>query len=342
MTTKLGVCAACALLVGALVGLSGCKSEGGRAATGAAAADPPAGVAAADPAKPAEEAKHIDAFGVVKPRATHAIVLEFPATLEQRVVSEGERVRRGQVLFRFSSARHDAEIEAKSYELAAARLELERANRGLQKARDELSAARDEEARAQQDLGDKQRLLAAGAVPRREVEEAERTLRLRQQSVRELARALEEYEGEDNSLDTQKRKTAIVEQELTRLQAQSARPYLAGSAVVCDVREGVVAEIGYAEGDIITSERKLCAIIDLDSVVVEANVPEEFVKDVRIGSRATVVPVADNAREYEGRVTRISSQAVKSNGETVVPTEITLSARDAFLLPGFNVDVGVY
>jgi hypothetical protein len=67
--------------------------------------------------------------------------------------------------------------------------------------------------------------------------------------------------------------------------------------------------------------------------------PEEFIKDVTIGGKAAAVPVADNARSYEGKVTRVSNLAVKVNGETVIPVEITLAARDGFLLPNFNVDV---
>jgi hypothetical protein len=41
-------------------------------------------------------------------------------------------------------------------------------------------------------------------------------------------------------------------------------------------------------------------------------------------------------------VVRISNLAVKNNGETVVPVEITLAARDGFLVPNFNVDVSIY
>ncbi len=176
--------------------------------------------------------KQIDAFGIVKAKTTHSIVLEFPAVLRQKLVSEGQRAQRTKI--------------------------------------------------------------------------------------------------------------AVVEAELERLQEQSNRAYISNDAIVCDVRVGVVSEIGYVEGDLISRERPLCNIIDLDSIIVEASIPEEFIAALKIGSTATVVPIADNARSYEGTVSRIASLATKNNGETVVPVEITLDTGDGFLLPNFNVDVSIH
>jgi HlyD family secretion protein len=308
--------------------------------------DPPVAAAAgslsARGAGTASGGTHIDAFGIVMPKTTHAIFLEFPAVLEEKAVSEGQRVRRGDVLFRLSREEYDAQVESKDYELMMARLELKKADAAVQRLQEDLTAARDDEEEARKDLADREGLLSMGVESRSGVEESRRTLRTRQQAVRELETSLEEYGGSDvNSREAQRAKIAILEGERDRLAALSDRPYIAGGAVVCDVREGVVSEIGYDEGDHVSAGKKLCSVIDLDSIVVEAGIPEEFIKDVRIGSAATVVPVADNARSYEGKVTRISSLAVKNNGETVVTVEITLTGRDGFLLPNFNVDVSI-
>jgi hypothetical protein len=34
--------------------------------------------------------------------------------------------------------------------------------------------------------------------------------------------------------------------------------------------------------------------------------------------------------------------AIKTNGETAIPVEIALSAKDDFLLPNFNMDVTIF
>jgi HlyD family secretion protein len=294
-------------------------------------------------AGPTADAKHVDAFGIVKAKTSHALFLEFPAVLEKKLVAEGQRVRQGEALFRFSREEYDALVANKSYELTMVRLELGRSVLAQEKLRGDLEAAQADVDKAQKDLSDKEKMLSLGAVSRSDVEELQRALKARQQNVRDLARSLEEYDGSDvSSLEALKAKISIVEAELERLKEQSGRAYISDGAIVCDVRNGVVSEIGYAEGDFITKAKKLCSIIDLDGIIVEANIPEEFIKDVKIGSAADVVPIADNARTYKGKVTRISSLAVKYNGETVIPVEITLTGMDGFLLPNFNVDVSIY
>jgi multidrug resistance efflux pump len=327
-----------ALLVACILFQSGCGKKDPPTGTGIGT-----GTASTGGSAPAAEAKHIDAFGIVKPKITHTIFLEFPAVLEKKLVAEGQKVWRGEALFRLSSREYDARVNSKRHELTMARLELKKAGLDVKKLQEDLQAAQDDADKAQKDLRDKEELFSMGAASKSDVEETQRTLKARQQKVRDLTRSLEEYNGSDvNSLEAQGAKIAIIEEELERLRDQSDRPYISNNTIVCDVREGVVSEIGYAEGDFISRDKKLCSIIDLDSIIVEANVPEEFIKDVRIGSKAVVVPVADNARSYEGKVTRISSQAMKNNGETVIPVEITLGSRDGFLLPNFNVDVSIY
>jgi multidrug resistance efflux pump len=326
------------VLAGVVLLVAGCgkKNESAPPAVGTVAA-PPKGTG------PAADAKHVDAFGIVKAKTAHTILLEFPAVFEKKLVSEGQKVRRGDVLFLFSRPEYDAQVKSKGYELTTARLELKQASFDVQKLQEELEIAQDDAEKAQKDLGDRERMFSIGATSRSDVEESQRTVKTRQQKIRELTRSLEQYNTSDvNSLEALKTKIALVEEELARLKEQSNRPYISNETIVCDVREGVVSEIGYTEGDFISKEKKLCSVIDLDSIIVEANVPEEFIKDVTIGSKAAVVPVADNARSYEGKVTRISNLAVKNNGETVIPVEITLAARDGFLLPNFNVDVSIY
>ena len=68
---------------------------------------------------------------------------------------------------------------------------------------------------------------------------------------------------------------------------------------------------------------------------------EEFIKDVRLGANVEIVPVADKARLYKGKVISISKKAIEQNGETIIPVEISIENNDSFLLPNFNVDVKI-
>ena len=79
----------------------------------------------------------------------------------------------------------------------------------------------------------------------------------------------------------------------------------------------------------------------LNSLLVESNVPEEFIKDVKIGSMVTIIPQADKSKEYSGKVTYISNNAEDKNGETTVLVEISIDNNDGFLMPNFNVNLEI-
>ena len=104
---------------------------------------------------------------------------------------------------------------------------------------------------------------------------------------------------------------------------------------------GIVTEINCFEGDVLHPGQKLVSIIDLDSLKVEGDVPEEFIKNIGLYKEVTIIPLAYPDREYKGRVVYISSLAVIKKGETVVPVLISLTDNDGHLLPNFNVDIEI-
>ena len=144
---------------------------------------------------------------------------------------------------------------------------------------------------------------------------------------------------EATNLEIQKRQIAAYEQELGQLMSRSQFPYIDGNRIVSDVENGIVREIKGTEGDVVATGVALIEILDLDSLVVNARVPEEFVKDIEPASIALIKPLADTDREYTGRVSRISGMAVSRNGETVVDVTLEILDHDGFLIPNFNVDI---
>lgn len=81
--------------------------------------------------------------------------------------------------------------------------------------------------------------------------------------------------------------------------------------------------------------------MNLDTLIVEAEVSEEFIKDVQIGAEAKILPLADSTKEYKGKVLKIADMGIEKNGETVVLVEISIENKDTFLRPNFNVDVEI-
>ncbi len=132
-----------------------------------------------------------------------------------------------------------------------------------------------------------------------------------------------------------------LESDLASMKQKLGKSYIRSGSIVCDIADGVVYDIGYVQGDSVSHEKKLLSIMDLDSTIVEANIPEEFIKDINVGAAAEITPQADKSRKYTGKVLSISDKAVLKNGETTVPVRISIDNRDDFLLPDFNVDVSI-
>lgn len=117
------------------------------------------------------------------------------------------------------------------------------------------------------------------------------------------------------------------------------KQHIKDNQIICDLEKAVIYDIQYIDGDIIDPTLKAFSIASLNDLIVEANVVEDFIKDVQIGAIVRISPIADRGREYEGKVTYISNMAFEQNGETVVPVRISVENIDHFLIPNYNVDV---
>lgn len=309
------------------------------------------------------ERPSIEAFGLVKPTEVMNINIDFPARVRRLYVQEGEKVTLGQPLLALEVEEYRTEIRATEYELQLARHELkqieseiarlstkitEKEKQLVQESAYELSQIKSDLRKAQQDLATKKALLKVNAIPAEEVASLEKTVVDLSRSYAHI-RTEKETELKDlkaeltlNGLGIQKERVKLLEAKLEMLRKKLDQSFIRNDELISNLANGVVSAIGYAEGDLITAERKIFSIINLDSLIVKANLAEEFIKDVHPGTEAIITPVADYSRTYPGKVIRRSDLAITENGETVVPIEISIENRDDFLLPNFNVDVIIY
>jgi multidrug resistance efflux pump len=262
--------------------------------------------------------------------------------------------------------------------LARKEVELkEESSADIKKLLSEIEFAKRSYQKVKKELADKEHLLAVGAITqyefdqfekkydneeeklvgleisleklkedkRDEIEELEKALELKENKIVSLKLSLKENRSmmEKDSL-AKEIEIKNLESDIKVLEDKLfAKSYLKGNKVIVDIDQGVVHNLSVVDGDIIGSDYKdkLLDIMDLSTVIVEAEVPEEFIKDVKLGAEATIVPLADSNREYHGKVMRISNMAIKDGGETIVLVEISIDDYDDFLLPSFNVDVEI-
>ena len=142
-------------------------------------------------------------------------------------------------------------------------------------------------------------------------------------------------------IEMQRKTVARLERDVAALRRDAERPFLDGPRVVVDLERAIVTDVSVHRGDPVGPGRLLMRLVDLDSLIVEADVPEEFIRDVRVGAPVTIIPLADPARESYGTVRQIAGMAVNRSGETIVPVQISIDDDQGFLLPNFNVDVAI-
>ncbi len=174
------------------------------------------------------------------------------------------------------------------------------------------------------------------------LEEAESTIVAKEGELANLRLDLEIATAESTTLlETQRERVSGLRAELDRLRSRLAKGSIAGDRLVCGPAAAIVFDVSCRSGDRLSPERRILSLMDLAELRVLADVSEDFIKDVRIGAPATIVPVADPSRSYAGRVLEISGMAVDKNGEYVIPVSISIDEPDLFLKPNFNVDVRI-
>lgn len=284
----------------------------------------------------AEAPKTVEAFGVVRARDYKDINLDFLAQIVEVPVKDGQNVSLDEPLIHLNINDYQTMIKNKENELNLARFELQKLKKNLQDAGDAYH-------KALRQLADKENLFRDGVISQKELDDFRDFVKEREKTVTDIQVSLEQGNG-INGIDVQAERVSVLEYDLKRMKNKLNQSFLKGNVIVSDYSKAVVYGITCAAGYTVgvgENQQKLLSIMDLNSLYVLADVAEEFIKDVKLGKQATIIPVADNSRKYYGKVIRIADMAFQKNGETNVPVEISIDQQDGFLRPNFNVDVEI-
>ncbi|MCB8814351.1 HlyD family secretion protein [Desulfosporosinus shakirovi] len=312
------------------------------------------------------EAKQvIEAFGTVKSTEVKNITIDFLAEVTKLNVVEGQTVKQGDVLLSIDSQSYLTEIRNKELSLKTLQIELASLNRDYEAKKNYLTNNSDPEImkyindrkhaedllnRAQEDLTTREALYNAGALSLSVLNDFKETVNEKKKTVQDAVLSEEttrkkiqdELDELKTLIDQKSLQVPSLELDIQAMLEKMNKSYINGNDILTDVPNGVVSEIDCVQGDIISDpEKKLLSVLNKDSLVVEANVAEEFIKDVKLGAEVTIIPQADKSRTYKGKVLFIADKAVLKNNETIIPVRISIENPDSFLLPEFNVDVKI-
>lgn len=297
---------------------------------------------APSPVPEASARQTLEAFGTVIATEVQNITLDFQAPVKQIHVIEGEHVKAGQPLITLDLTEIENTIATKELSLDGRKSNIEKllGSNDLEKLRNDLKNAQDIYDKSSAELNAKEQLFQSGSISQSELNSFKSIVDSDKKAVQDITYAINSLKNSKGiESEQQQLEVSILESDLKLLKSRLDKSYLKGSDIICDITSAVVYEIGYSQGDIAGPQVKLLSIMDADSLQIEADIPEEFIKDIKLGFPVTVTPIADKTRTYNGKITAISARAVSRSGGTQVPVRIELDDPDDFLLPGFNVDV---
>lgn len=120
------------------------------------------------------------------------------------------------------------------------------------------------------------------------------------------------------------------------------KDYIDSNHIVSCVQNGIVQNIGVINGTQLGVQNtpvSVLNLIDADSIIVSAEVEEEFINNIALGGVVEIVPVSDSSISIPGTVVRISNAAVEKDGKRVILVHIKPEDPGEVLKPGYSVDV---
>lgn len=305
---------------------------------------------------PATTTTGIEAFGLVESADVRSISIPVQADVARLAVSDGQVIDGTTALAEIDLSEPAYALALKDEEIASMQQDLEYTGASavgrkpnLDKLRGDLAEAERQLAEAMKEMERKTALVAQGLLPEQESIAQQNTVQAHRKAVTDAKLAIEgekasvadSASSRDSQVDLKSGQLRRLELERAHLEAGMSSECLRNSRIHSPMKAAVVTDIAVQEGDRIQGGQRLFTLRNLDTLVVQADIPEDFVSEVKIGQKAEIVPLADKGRTYMGQVTRIAGYATVRNGQTVIPVEISLDKTDEerFLLPGFNVNV---
>lgn len=340
----------------------------------------------------------IEAWGSVDAQTIKQIYIDFPATVTQVYVTQGQRIKEGDKLLSLNYEEYKLKISQKETELGLDKIQVNSSDKAdtssakqiadlkaeatainqrlangtdtdILELQDQLKKSKDDLTQAETDLELAEQLLEAGsgsedsvrvlknkiATLKSDIGKTEQkitnTKKDKQQKVNTINTQIASLQdGVSNTKltkNTAQTTYAIKEQvsnlEISQMKDKCVRDYIKGNDVISDIPSGVIKSISAVEGGKVGNDGStVLEIIDTDSLVIKANVSEEFIKDVAIGEAVDIIPYADREKVFKGRVKEIQQMAVSNNGEVVIPIIIEAVEESPYLQYGYSVDVTIY
>ncbi len=231
-----------------------------------------------------------------------------------------------------------------------------------------LNLAYDELSSAKTDLENYQSLYEAGAVSKTTLDAYKTSVDQRQKAVDDIETNLQKIKialqeelnklnvalkskqeqlsqlkrGNTANVTQQQDSISSLQVDLDAMIRKTQKEYLKDNKIISDIEKGIVQNIAVNEGShlgVQGSPTRVLQIINVDSIIISAEVDEEFIKNVEVGETVEIVPTSLPDTTLTGTVTQIPNTAIEKNGRRIVPVLIKPEDPDYRLKPGYTADV---
>ena len=140
----------------------------------------------------------------------------------------------------------------------------------------------------------------------------------------------------------QESSVAVSRIDLEIMKNKSVKDYLDSDQVISCVRNGIVRNIEVINGSrlgVQDNPARVLQLIDADSIIVVAEVEEEFIRNITLDETVEIVPASDSSTSIPGTVIQISNEAVEKDGKRIIKVQIKPEDPGMVLKPGYSADV---
>ena len=161
-------------------------------------------------------------------------------------------------------------------------------------------------------------------------------LKSKQEQLSQLKR------GNTANVTQQQDSISSLQVDLDSMIRKTQKEYLKDNMIISDIEKGIVQNIAVNEGShlgVQGSPTRVLQIINVDSIIISAEVDEEFIKNVEVGETVQIVPTSLPDTTLTGTVTQIPNTAREKNGRRIVYVLIKPEDPHYQLKPGYTADV---
>lgn len=123
-----------------------------------------------------------------------------------------------------------------------------------------------------------------------------------------------------NSVNLEKQNSSIAASQidLDNMKNKSVKAYLHGNQIISCVDNGIVQNIKVNYGARLGTQNvptSVLQLIDADSIVIHAEIDEEFIRNVNLGESVKIIPEFYDTFSMAGTVTQISNISIEKDGK---------------------------